>query len=130
MSNILGAPAGYLGDKYDAFGDRHGTVEIYLWNRDGTAMMYETGPDSPGAGLDESGELWPCRTYTVRLAEILSQITGLPESDNEFTGYGWIIGNFDAIAGTYNVTIFGLGFTQNFELTPTVGNSIGGIPLP
>ena len=61
----------------------------------------------------------------MRLAEILSQITGMPEVDNEFTGYGWIIGNFDAIAGTYNVTIFGLGFTQNFELTPAVGQ--GGI---
>ena len=71
------------------------------------------------------GILWPCRTYTVRLAEILSKITGLPENENEFTGYGWIIGNFDAIAGTYSVTIFGLGFTQNFELTPAVGQ--GGI---
>ncbi len=85
-------------------------------------MWYETSADSPGSGLDELGYLQPCRTYTVRLAEILSKITGLPEVDNEFTGYGWVIGNFDAIAGTYNVTIFGLGFTQNFELTPTVGD--------
>ncbi len=94
-------------------------------------MGYETAADSPGAGLDEAGELWPCRTYTVRLAEILAQITGLPEDDNEFTGYGWVIGNFDAIAGTYNVTIFGLGFTQNFELTPVVGaaGGSGGVKL-
>jgi hypothetical protein len=88
-------------------------------------MWYETSADSPGAGLDEMGYLWPCRTYTVRLAEILSKITGLPANENEFTGYGWVIGNFDAIAGTYSVTIFGLGFTQNFELTPAVGQ--GGI---
>ncbi len=67
----------------------------------------------------------PAKPYTVRLAEILAQITGLPEEENEFIGYGWVIGNFDAIAGTYSVTIFGLGFTQNFELTPAVGH--GGI---
>ena len=131
VSNILGAPPGDLGDVYDAYGDRHGTIEFFLWNRDGTAMWYETSADSPGVGLDELGYLQPCRTYTVRLAEILSQITGLPEDDNEFTGYGWVIGNFDAIAGTYNVTIFGLGFTQNFELTPVVGEhgGAGGIKL-
>ncbi len=131
VSNILGAPPGDLGDVYDAYGDRHGTIEFFLWNRDGTPMWYETSADSPGSGLDELGYLQPCRTYTVRLAEILSKITGLPEVDNEFTGYGWVIGNFDAIAGTYNVTIFGLGFTQNFELTPVVGDAgrPGGLQL-
>ena len=83
VSNILGAPPGDLGDIYDAYGDRHGTIEFFLWNRDGTPMWYETSADSPGSGLDELGYLQPCRTYTVRLAEILSKITGLPEVDNE-----------------------------------------------
>ena len=69
-----------------------------------------------------------CSIIRPQIGSLL--ITGLPEVDNEFTGYGWVIGNFDAIAGTYNVTIFGLGFTQNFELTPTVGpGSLGGLQL-
>ena len=32
-----------------------------------------------------------------------------------------MVANFDGVAGTYNVTIFGLGFTQNFELLPGMG---------
>ena len=115
ISNPMAAPAGALADFYAGHKDTKGTIEIYLWNTDGTAMVYETA----------AGSLGPGQTYTVRLAEILSEITGLPEGDagNEFTGYGWIVGNFDAIAGTYNVTIFGLGFTQNFHLTPAVGQA-------
>jgi len=122
LSNILAAPAGTLGDYYDALKDRSGTVEFFLWDSDGTSMFYETAADSPGVGLDAMGYLQPGRTYTVRLAEILSKIKGLPEDEVEFTGYGWVVGNFDAIAGTYSVTIFGLGFTQNFEFTPAVGH--------
>ena len=55
VSNILGSSPGTLGDFYDSFGDRQGTLEFFLWNRDGTPMWYETSADSPGAGLDEMG---------------------------------------------------------------------------
>lgn len=123
VSNILAAPDGL--DSQGAFdfespGDRSGTVEFFLWNKDGTMYQYES-----------SEELAPGETLTIRLAEILSRATGQDEADIEFTGYGWVVANFDAIAGTYNVTIFGLGFTQNFELLPGLGQGgfFGGIPV-
>ena len=81
ISNILGAPPGGLGDFYDEFGDRHGTVEFYLWNRDGTLMTYETGPDSPGAGLGDDGALWPCWT-------LYGASGGDPEPDHRDAGSG------------------------------------------
>ena len=136
VSNNLSAPAGELATAYAAHKDTSGTIEFYLWRRDGTALVAETGPGFSGNGLDAMGKLGPGQTYTVLLSELMSEITGLAVGDtsteSEFTGYGWVIGNFDAIAGTYSVTIFGLGFTQNFELTPVVGEGgtlLGGIQL-
>ena len=60
------------------------------YNRDGEMMMHETSMDSPGTGLMD-GMLGPGQTYTVLLSEIVG--------DMEFVGYGWIVGNFDSIAG-------------------------------
>ncbi len=131
VSNVLAAPVGTLGDLFEEYGDTEGTVEFYLWDRDGTAYTYETSAGSPGIGLDADGKLGVGETYTVVLSELLREITGLPAAEIEFNGYGWVIGNFDAIGGTYNVTIFGVGFTQNFELMPGMGQGgyFGGIEV-
>ena len=131
VSNVLKSPAGSLGDFFDQFGDTTGVVQFFLCDRDGTPMWYETGPGSPGLGLLPNGQLGPGQTYTVLLSEILAEITGQPVDQSEFVGYGWVVGNFDAIAGTYNVTIFGVGFTQNFELLPGMaqGGYFGGVDV-
>ncbi len=94
VSNVLSAPEGVetAGGPYEG-DDKVGTLEIHLYSRDGDEpMIHETTGDSPGAGLDENGKLAPGQTYTVRLAEIVGE-------DRAFVGYGWIVGNFDGIAG-------------------------------
>lgn len=110
-----------------------GRFTVYLWDADGTLFTHTTGPDSPeGNGmLNLDGTLDPGKTYTVRLAELLEEITGEDEADIQFTGYGWVVSEFDGLGGTYNVTIFGLGFTQNFEFLPGMGQGgmFGGAPV-
>lgn len=132
VSNILAVPPGLQSDFINIGGsDDTGTVTFFLYDRDGTGVMYDTGSDcSAGIGLNPDGTLGPGQTYTVLLADILECAVG--DRTASFNGYGWVVGNFDAIAGTYNVTIFDIGFTQNFELTPAVGQGqtfTGGIPV-
>jgi len=61
--------------------------------------------------------LGPGETYTV----LLSEITG----DTEFVGYGWIVGNFDGIAGTR--TVIGDFVNQHGTLSPPVSHQGAGI---
>ncbi len=131
VSNILAVPAGLSSDFLNIAGsDDRGTVDLYMWDRDGTAYSASSANCIVGFGLNEDGTLGPGQTWTFLLADILDCL-GLSPS-TEFNGYGWVVGNFDAIAGTYNVTVFDVGFTQNFELTPAVGQGqtfTGGIPV-
>lgn len=119
VSNVLMSPkganvAGGYGNGYDMMG----TLEIYLYNRDGEMMMMETSMDSMGAGLTD-GMLGPGETYTVLLSELLDGA--------DFVGYGWIVANFDAVAGTR--TVFGPGFSQHGDMTPPVSRHGGGIRM-
>ena len=118
VSNVLMAPDGIDTAGYGEGDNMMGTLEIYLYNRDGSMMMHETSADSPGTGLMD-GMLGPGMTYTVLLSELLG------EDGGEFVGYGWVVANFDGVAGTRTVTIFGLGFNQHGDLTPAV-NGQGG----
>ena len=117
VSNVLMSPkganvAGGYGNGYNMTG----TLEIYLY-QGGEMMMIETSMDSPGTGLTD-GMLGPGETYTVLLSELV---------DGDFVGYAWIVGNFDAIAGTR--TVFGPGFSQHGDMTPPVSRHGGGIRL-
>lgn len=146
VSNVCAAPAevvdtGLLGDgasapengngESAAVGSDNGTITLYLWDRDGTLITHTTGAGSPGSGLDPDGQLHAGQTWTVRLAEVLSAELGVDEEEIEFNGYAWVTSAFDCLAGTYNVTIFGVGFTQNFEFLPGMGQGqiFGGIPV-
>lgn len=125
VSNVLSAPRGVdtAGGPYE--GDtRVGTLEIHLYSRDDDQpMVYETKGDSPGDGLDENGRLAPGQTYTVRLAEIVGE-------DSAFIGYGWIVGNFDGIAGTRTI-ILGPGMAWHGDLTPKLSHLGAGVkPIP
>ena len=125
VSNVLSAPGGVdtAGSPYEG-DDRVGTLEIYLYSRDDDEpMVYETTGDSPGAGLDENGMLAPGHTYTVRLAELVGE-------ENAFVGYGWIVGNFDGIAGTRTI-LLGQGVTWHGDLTPELSHHGADIkPIP
>ncbi len=138
VSNVLAMP-----DKLDNPGgyvtgsaDTTGTLEFYLWNQDGTPIVYETSADTVanavGAGLNADGTLGPGMTYSVGLDEIL---TDAGVGDVDFVGYGWVIANFDGVQGTYNNTIYTLNFTQAYTFEPSIGmsqlfGSNGGFPVP
>lgn len=134
ISNVTAAPPEVAGL---GIGEpTSGRFTLYLWNEDGTLFTHTSGPDTfvdlPGNGmLNADGTLDPGKTYTVRLAEVLSFLTGEPEDEIHFVGYGWVVSEFDGLGGTYNVTIFGLGFTQNFEFLPGMGQGgmFGGAPV-
>ena len=80
-------------------------------------MMMETSMDTMGQGLTD-GMLGPGETYTVLLSELVEM---------DFVGYGWIVANFDAVAGTR--TVFGPGFSQHGDMSPPVSHQGGGIRM-
>lgn len=131
VSNVCAAPPEidlFIGDAAPK-----GRVVLHLYHLDGTHITYVTGPNSPGAGLDPNGELGPGQTWTVRLAEILAAARGIPEQQvTDFRGYAWILSEFDCLAGTYTNTIFGLGFSQAYEMSPAMGQGgfFGGVQVP
>lgn len=130
VSNVCASPpevAFFIGDEAPK-----GRIMIHLYHLDGTYIHYATGPGSPGTGLDVTGQLSAGQTWTVRLAEILAAAKGVPEAQmGDFRGYGWILAEFDCLAGTYTNTIFGLGFSQAFELSPAMGQGgfFGGVQI-
>jgi hypothetical protein len=132
ISNTMGVPdfVGPVGE------DTQGSIEFFLWNQDGTLIVYDTAQNPElGAGLNADGTLGPGQTYTVFLREIMAEL-GF-DDEEFFTGYGWVVANFDAVQGTYNIQLLGpeLGFTQNFIFEPNMGVSIalygtlGGVPI-
>lgn len=122
VSNILAAPAGVdaAGGAYEGY-NKMGTVEIYLYNQDGTMAMYSTDKMTAGSGTDKDGNLMPGGTYTVFLHELLAAAG----HEGMFIGYAWIVGNFDGIAGTR--TVMGMGFNQHGDLSPGVNHMGGGV---
>ncbi len=117
VSNVLMSPEGANVAGSGGY-DKMGTLEIYLYNRDGEMMMMETSMMTAGTGLTD-GMLGPGETYTVLLSELVE--------DMDFVGYGWIVANFDAVAGTR--TVFGPGFSQHGDMTPPVSHQGGGIRM-
>ena len=119
VSNIMMAPAGVTAGGYGDDHQKMGSLEFYLYNQDGEMEMYETKMGSPGAGLNGDGMLEAGGTYTVLLSEIL-EAAG---ADEMFVGYGWVVANFDAVAGTRTVTVWATGFTQHGDMTPTLDDT-------
>ncbi len=133
VSNVLATPPGFQSDFLNPTGgDTRGTLEFYLWNDDGQLYFYETDMSTTiGRGLNEDGTLGPGQTFTVFFRDILRE-AGFPVGETEFLGYGWVVANFDGVAGTYNVAVFDIGFTQSFELLPGVGQGTSdrcGLPV-
>ena len=117
VSNVLKAPAGIDVAGYGEGTDMMGTLEFHLWHHDGTMMAVVTDGDSPGTGLDENGMLGPGQTYTVLLSELLD--------DAMFVGYGWVVANFDGVAGTR--TVIGNFVNQHGTMSPPVSHQGAGV---
>ena len=101
-----------------------GTVEVYLWDQAaGDLISYETSDDSVGNGLNGDGTLSPGGTWTFLLSDLLVA-AGWTQ---DFTGFGWIVANFDGVAASHTVVVFGIGFSQAFHGTPAVGQGFSGI---
>lgn len=130
VSNVCAAPekvAPFIGR-----GPSSGRLTLFLYDRSGTLTVFETDSGAIGEGLNSDGTLAPGQTWTVRLAEVIAAAWGVDEADVEFLGYAWVLSQFDCLAGTYSNTIFGLGFTQSFELLPAMGQGgfFGGLMIP
>lgn len=101
-----------------------GTLEVYLWDQaEGELVSYETTDNSVGFGLNEDGTLSPGGTWSFLLSDILTAVGW----DADFVGFGWIVANFDGVAGTQTVTVFSVGFNQAFHLVPAVGQGVHGM---
>jgi hypothetical protein len=113
-------------------GPTTGSVAVVLYDQDGSVTTYTTTSDVIGTGLNSDGTLGPGQTWTVNLSEVLAAALAVDTSEIEFAGYGWFLAGFDCLAGTYSNTIYGLGFTQNFEMMPAMGQGgwFGGVMIP
>lgn len=139
VSNVCAIPEGSRLGTYLANSELpdSGGFAIILYDRDGTVYNFSSrenymvgyyGENHAGDGVLEPGQ-----TYTVNLQEVLAAVKGVDLGDEgEFVGYGWVLSEFGCLAGTYSNTIYGLGFTQAFELKPAMGQggfNFGGLPL-
>jgi hypothetical protein len=114
-----------------------GGFTIVLYDRDGTVFNFSSEEHYMvghyGENHNGDGVLKPGQTFTVNLQEVLAAVKEVElGNEGEFVGYGWVLSKFDGLAGTYSNTIYGLGFTQAFELKPAMGQGgqYGGIMLP
>ncbi len=118
VSNVLAVPPGetFAALRIDGKNDRTGGLRFYLYTRAGDTYVFST-EDNPvvGSGADENGRLSPGQTYTVLLSEILAALQMGTES---FSGYGWIVADFDAVGGTYTNFFPQISGSQSFELWP------------
>lgn len=124
VSNILGVPSG---SGFPEGQDESGPLSFYLFNNIGTVYTFHTA-DHPdiGFGLDLDGNLPPGGTYSVFLHEILQALhPDRVPADRDFTGYAWIVADFDAAAGTYFNSFPLVGVSQSFQMVPVTG----GLPV-
>jgi hypothetical protein len=130
VSNILAAPDGIFPEA--GLSRDEGSIEIYIFTAEGDVIAVETEDNSIGNGvLDDDGELAAGRTWAALLSQILDGADALPEPSEVFSGYAWVVCNFDAAQGTVTVTFPDFAFAQSLNMEPTItlGNLQGGIPV-
>jgi hypothetical protein len=132
ISNLCAAPGAVLPLLAAQGGPTAGRLTLFLYGSDGEQIIYTPTSDDLGEGLNPDGTLSEGGTWRVRLAQILADHSGDgDESKINFSGYGWVLSEFDCLGGTYNNTVFGVGFTQAFEFLPAMGQGgwFGGVPI-
>ena len=104
-----------------------GNVGIHLFNRDSASPYLFNTTDFPdvGTGTSSGGELGPGGTYTVLLNEVLSAcLPDRPRQELNFTGYAWVLADFENLAGTAVNFFPDQCSQQSFQMAPPTG----GIP--
>jgi len=93
-----------------------GTITFYFYptlpSPTGTlpaVSTYTTAAGSPGTGLDSSGRVISCATYTVLLTQLLPLAT--PAITGDFNGYVFIITNFTNAHAFFTISNFS-GFSE------------------
>jgi hypothetical protein len=95
---IVGTQEGGTFAGFPVGGGLSGPVTFYLFPNVGDPLVVSTA-DNPtlGNGTDEAGNLNAGGTLTVFASQVLDAAGG----DETFVGYIYVVGEFDAIAGTY-----------------------------
>ncbi len=132
ISNLMSAPEGLM--NFDEMTTVSGPIHFFLFANDGSMTTISTDElDSPEAfgnmQLDEDGALEAGKTLVFFMNE-LAAAAGL--GDDVFTGYMWIVCDFDAAGGTYNTFDAAQGLSQSFKLDPAMAEGawfFGGIPV-
>ena len=109
-------------------GVTEGTVEVFLWDQAGGAMISYESDDTVGVGLNTDGTLSSGGTWTFLLGDVLDAAGFV----GDFVGFGWIVANFDGVAGTHTTSIFNVGFNQAFHAVPAIGqgfHEMAGLPV-
>ncbi len=130
VSNILAAPDGIL--PTEGLSKDKGSIEVYIFTAEGELIAIETEDNTIGNGvLDDEGQLAAGRTWTALLSALLDAAGALPDAGEVFSGYAWVVCNFDAAQGTATVMFPDFSFAQSMDMQPTitVDNLAGGIPV-
>jgi len=130
ISNLMSAPEGIV--DFSDMTTTSGPIHFFLFSANGAMTAISTADlDNPeGFGnqqLDEDGALGAGKTLAFFMNE-LAEAAGL--EDDIFTGYVWVVCDFDAAAGTYSTFDASQGLAQSFKLDPAVAEGaffFGGI---
>jgi hypothetical protein len=104
-----------------------GPVVVFCYNTlegAGTPWVYDSSLDPVGTGLDASGNLVPGATWITYVDEILGSL-GFDKTTDDFVGYCYFVGKFDAIVGTYINTLPGVSSQQAFPMQ----SDFAGVPI-
>jgi hypothetical protein len=121
VSNTMGTPM-VEGVEFDGFPEGSGTegpVWLFCYNTlaEGgpQSWVYRSSDDPVGTGLTEAGILVAGGTWIFFLDEVLATL-GFDSSSDNFVGYCYVVGEFDAIVGTYVNTFESIASQQAFPM--------------
>jgi hypothetical protein len=122
VSNSLGTPQveGVTFGGFPTGSDTEGQVWVFCYNAlgdEGPEVFVYASSSNPGVGtgLNAEGKLVPGATWIFYIDEVLAEL-GFDKTTDEFVGYCYFVGEFDAMVGTYVNTFESAWSQQAFPL--------------
>jgi hypothetical protein len=122
VSNSLGVPQveGVTFGGFPTGSDTEGQVWVFCYNalaEEGPAAWVWASSSNPevGTGLNAEGKLVPGATWIFYVDEVLAEL-GFDSTTDQFVGYCYFVGEFDAMVGTYVNTFESAWSQQAFPL--------------